>query len=450
MSGTDLSSDPLLAGVPVHEGYLVLGGVVLYQKLGKGGMGAVYRGHHLRLDIDVALKVMAQPAGLPAEQGDEYVHRFLREARTAAAVKHQNLVRVYDVSSDCGLHYLVMEYVNGESAAERLRRKDDIAESEAVEICLGAASGLAAAHRKGIVHRDVKPDNILVSKEGDVVVADLGLAKAFSDPEEGAPSMLTQTHTAMGTPFFMAPEQFASARDVSPAADVWSLGVALYQLVTGELPWKGSTVFLIAEKIRGEPAPDPRATRSDLSEGLCRIVEKALRKVPAERYVDCARMADALRDHLDSIRTSRESALPDPNAGTTSLAPLSVAPPARDVITRIEEASLGDEKKADSAEEPGAAWPFRAASPDEPGAARQGEVPERTRLDPAPPPPGSEDGESSRETGGPLSQAPTAASPGEPDATPKVAEAGEATQQYIPSADEGYLPEDFLKGATVI
>ena len=176
----DLSADPLLGNVPVCEGYKVLGGVVLYQKLGHGGMGAVYKGRHLRLNIDVAVKVMAAPASVTPDQADAFVKRFIREAQTAAAVSHQNLIRVYDVNAESGLHFLIMDFVDGESAGERLKRKGKLTEEEAVEICLGASEGLAEAHRKGIVHRDVKPDNIMIDRDGRVRVTDLGLAKAFA------------------------------------------------------------------------------------------------------------------------------------------------------------------------------------------------------------------------------------------------------------------------------
>ncbi|TFH33980.1 MAG: serine/threonine protein kinase, partial [Dehalococcoidia bacterium] len=224
-----LDQDPLLTSVPEAEGYKVLGGVVLYQKLGQGGMGAVYRGRHLRLNIDVAVKVMDPPAGIQASQSGEFVRRFVREAQTAASIQHSNLIRVYDVNSEAGVHFLIMDFVDGESASDRLKRKAGpgprrgLGEAEAVEITLGAAEGLAEAHRRGIVHRDVKPDNIMIDKEGRVRVTDLGLAKAASGESDSAPSLLTQTQAAMGTPSYMPPEQFVSARDVGPRADVWSL-----------------------------------------------------------------------------------------------------------------------------------------------------------------------------------------------------------------------------------
>ncbi len=128
MPDSSLADDPLLLNVPEREGYKVLGGVVLYQKLGQGGMGAVYKGRHVRLNVDVAVKVMALPEGVTPSQADNYIQRFVREARTAASVKHQNLIRVYDVNSEGGVHFLIMDFVDGESAGDRLKRKGRLAE----------------------------------------------------------------------------------------------------------------------------------------------------------------------------------------------------------------------------------------------------------------------------------------------------------------------------------
>ena len=373
-SRPELTTDPLLRNVPVHEGYKVLGGVVLYQKLGRGGMGAVYRGRHLRLDVDVAVKVTAPPAGLTAEHGENFFQRFIREARTAAAVKHSNLIRVYDVNTESGTQFIIMDYVDGESAADRLRRRaasgssgvarhrgraapgpsgeGRLCEEEAIEIALGAAEGLAAAHEQGIVHRDVKPDNILIDRKGHVVVVDLGLAKAYcADESDSSLSMgLSMSQQAMGTPYYMSPEQTRSSKDVGPPADVWSLGVALYRLLAGSLPWSDTDIAELIMKIRKEPALDIRTTCADISDGACAIVEKALKKGPAERYADCGEMASALRAHLDSIRTSERSALPDGAAGSTRLAVVSVTPPPSQTMTLIGASIMSDSSGGERSE----------------------------------------------------------------------------------------------------
>ena len=345
MAETDLLSDPLLEKAPVHEGYKTLKDVVLYQKLGQGGMGAVYKGRHLRLNVDVAVKVMAPPAGVSPTQADNFIKRFIREAQMSASIRHQNLIRVSDVDTQAGVYFLVMDYVDGESAGERLKRKGRLSEQEAVEICLGAAEGLARAHERGVVHRDVKVDNILIDKRGDVVVADLGLAKAFEAGEsDSALSMgLSMSQQAMGTPLYMSPEQTKSAKDVGPQADVWSLGVTLYQLVTNTLPFEDSDLAELIMKIRKEPLPDIKAAcPGGLSDDLCAIVTKALSKEPAGRYADCREMAKALRGHLASLGASEEGTLADAQAGTTKLSLVSVTPPAAETMTLIAQAALVD------------------------------------------------------------------------------------------------------------
>ena len=332
MPADDSRKDPLLANVPEVEGFKVLGGVVIFDKLGEGGMGAVYRGRHLRLNVDVALKIMTTPSSLSDEARDNYVQRFLREAQTAAQVDHPNLIRVYDVNSEHGLHYLIMQMLEGESAGARLTRKKSLAEKEAVAICLGVAEGLAEAHRRGIVHRDIKPDNVMVGPDGRVRVLDLGLAKAVSTEDAPDAHMLTQADTAMGTPSFMSPEQFVAARDVTPATDVWSLGVMLFHLLAGKLPWEGNTVYVLAKVIQEDPPSDLKGLRPDASDEIRAIVERALKKKPEERYPDCGEMARELRGRLKALGVEDAMGLlADPEAGAAR--PPSA--PGRDKLTSI-------------------------------------------------------------------------------------------------------------------
>ena len=183
-----LLSDPLLADVPVYEGYKVLGRVVLYEKLAQGGSSAVYKGRHLMLNADVAVKVIPPPAATSPEHAEELARRFVRRMRAASSMKHDNLLRVYGVDSESGLRYIVMPFVDGESAADRLKRKGKLSEQEAMDICRAAAEGLAAAHKRGIVHQNVKPDRIFVDKEGKVAVAGLGLVEQPGEREAAAPA----------------------------------------------------------------------------------------------------------------------------------------------------------------------------------------------------------------------------------------------------------------------
>ena len=358
----NLTADAMLRDVPVSEGYKVLGGIVLYQKLGQGAMGAVYRGKHLRLGTDVAIKVMARPLNMSRDEAENRVKRFLREAQVAAMIDHPGLVRVVDVNSSGELYYLVMDFVDGESAGDRLKRKGErMSEKEAVAICLGAAEGLAEAHRKGVVHRDVKPDNIMIGKDGRVRVTDLGLAKATArDEDSNAPSALTQTQSGMGTPYYMPPEQFRAARDVTPAADVWSLGVSLFQLATGELPWTDTSVFEMAAKIKDDPLPDPKSCAPDLSDGFCAIVKKAVEKSPADRYADGAAMASALRAHLATLEGETKQTLADPLAGTSKTVEIAVAPPDSRTLTIIGRSMLSPSATSAPAARP--AWLVPAGS----------------------------------------------------------------------------------------
>ncbi|MHC5055863.1 MAG: serine/threonine-protein kinase [Planctomycetota bacterium] len=363
----DLLTDPLLEGVPLIEGYKVLGGVAIYRKLGQGGMGAVYKGRHLRLGIDVALKLLALPPDLSSLDAEGFGQRMVREARAAATVRHTNLVRVLDVNAEGGKQYLVMDCVDGESTEDRLVRKGPLTEWEAVAISLGAAEGLAAAHRRGIVHRDVKPENILVEHGGNVVVVDLGLAKAFgADREDSALAMnISVTRQAIGTPFYMSPEQTRSAKDIGPPTDVWSLGVTLYQLTTGDLPFSDTDLTNLINKIRLHAAPDVGRANPRLSEGIREIMTKALSKDPADRYADCGRIASALRRHLATLPPDISLAAPD-SAEADASGP---EPPSERQLGRIAAAlAAGDKGQAAMGSAPPAvAAPPARAEPSRPG-----------------------------------------------------------------------------------
>jgi hypothetical protein len=243
----DLQNDPLLRSAPTFEGFKVLDPVVLYQRLGQGGMGAVYRGRHCKLDLDVAVKCLKPSL---AAEAPEFVARFEREARLCASLAHQNVVRVMDVRQQDGLHWLVMEYVRGETVRERVERKGPLPEAEALTILHGAAAGLAEAHARGIVHRDVKPENLMISLQGRVKVADLGLAKAETRGEHS----ISLASGVMGTPQYMAPEQWDSP-DVGPAADVWALGATFYFLVTGQAGIAPAPFAKIAARVQQQDFP---------------------------------------------------------------------------------------------------------------------------------------------------------------------------------------------------
>jgi eukaryotic-like serine/threonine-protein kinase len=256
--------------------------------LGIGGMGMVVAATHLEIDQRVALKFM-----LPASDTPDTSARFLREARAAGRLNSDHVCRVMDVGRfDSGAPYIVMEYLQGQNLGAVLRRRGPMRVSEAVDYLLQAIEGIAEAHAHGIIHRDLKPDNLFLHKRNDggaiVKVLDFGISKA------SAPGVSTSTGDIMGSPAYMAPEQMESTRSVDQRADVWSLGVVLYQMVTGKPPFRGDTLPLVCLAVVND-APEPMsAIRDDLPDGFEAVVMRCLQKEPGERFVDVGELAQAL------------------------------------------------------------------------------------------------------------------------------------------------------------
>ena len=257
--------------------------------LGIGGMGMVVAATHLELDQRVALKFM-----LPgAAESPETSARFLREARAAGRLNSDHVCRMVDLGRfDNGAPYIVMEYLQGESLAALLRRRGPLRVPDAVDYILQAVEGLAEAHAHGIVHRDLKPDNLFLHKRNDggtiLKVLDFGISKISLN------GVSTRTGDIMGSPAYMAPEQMESTRSVDQRADVWSLGVVLYQLVVGHAPFQGDTLPLLCMHVVNDE-PDPMsATRGDLPDGFQAVVMKCLQKEPDQRYTDVGELARAL------------------------------------------------------------------------------------------------------------------------------------------------------------
>src|SRR5438094_746532 len=261
-------------------------------EIGRGGMGVVYNARDERLKRRVAVKV------LPPELAfrEEIRLRFLREAETAARLSHPHIVPIHSVGEGPdGLVYFVMAYVDGESVAAKLKRRGSLPAEESRRIMQETADALGAAHALGIIHRDVKPDNILLEgSRGRVVVTDFGIAKALSSTT--GPATLTATGVAIGTPHYMSPEQAAGDREIDGRSDIYSLGVVAYQMLTGELPFHAPTVPGILMKHITERAPLITDRRPDLPEDLAACVMRCLEKDPEDRWPT----ADALRRALES------------------------------------------------------------------------------------------------------------------------------------------------------
>lgn len=281
-----LLDDPLLRDLPVVRGHKVLGPCLLLEPIGEGGMASVYRAVHLNLGVDAAVKIVA-PHRVATDP--TFLERFRREARSAARLNHQNVVRVFDVEEACDLNYLIMEYVAGEDAQQRVARKGALPTPEALRIVHDACLGLATAHREGIVHRDIKPGNLLISNRGDVKVGDLGLAR----PENVHPdSMVSMAGVAVGTPAFMPPEQWEGA--VSPATDVWAMGSTLFYLLTAKPAFQGDSVLTLMQRITSEPFPDLSSALPDAHPDLVALLARATATAPAERFANAQELAHAI------------------------------------------------------------------------------------------------------------------------------------------------------------
>ena len=267
---------------------VTLGGYQVYKLLGRGGMGAVYLARQVSLDRKVAVKVLS-----PRWSKDPaFVTRFLREAFAAARLTHHNVVQIYDVGEERGLPYFAMEYVPGTNLADLVRARGPLDPATAAGHVVQAARGLLYAHGRGMVHRDVKPDNLLLNEQGIVKVADLGLVKVQGGAAEetlGGEALdgladVTRAGKTMGTPAYMAPEQSRNPTGVDARADVYSLGCTLYVLLTGRPPFLGATALEVITRHLSDPVPPPDAYVTGVPAELTAVLLKMLAKDPAERY----------------------------------------------------------------------------------------------------------------------------------------------------------------------
>ncbi|MCW8129351.1 MAG: protein kinase [Planctomycetota bacterium] len=338
VAAQELGADKLLlaASRVTYDGRSVpsLGGIPILAKLGQGGMGAVYFGIHPRLHKEVAVKVLPF---LLAEQQPDLVQRFFREARIAARVQSPHLVGVMDVNEENGLFFLVMEYVHGETGKKYLQRildmgKPGLEETVALEICVAAARGLSVAHAQSIVHRDIKPDNILIpwTRDGDRLqfdaakVSDLGLARG-----EDLHQSLTGTQSAMGTPGYMSPEQAMDAHSAGVGADVFSLGATLYALLCGRAPFTGASVTKVIFDTVQAPHVPLQKFRPDVSPNTLALIDRCLRKNPAERFGGGAELLAALqscRGVLGEPEPTIRGRLPGSSDGLPQVTPVTPMP----------------------------------------------------------------------------------------------------------------------------
>jgi serine/threonine protein kinase len=301
------SAATVVTAATAESGSQVLGDFRLDEKLGEGGMGAVYEAHQISMDRKVALKILA--AHLAANP--EFVQRFRREAQMSAKLDHPNVVRGITVGEDRGRHYFAMEFVDGENLQEVLDRVQRLSVADASRVALDVASALTEAERCAMVHRDIKPANIMLTKKRKVMLTDLGLAKVTGDEGD-----LTATGVFFGTPPYMAPEQFHSTREVDSRSDIYSLGATLYHLVTGEKPFKGAPYECLTKKERRDWVP-ARTLNPEVPEALDRIIAKTMEPSPKDRY----QSADELVADLENSGLAGRTLVLDGSKGTTPVPP---------------------------------------------------------------------------------------------------------------------------------
>jgi len=266
-------------------------GYRLIGRLGAGAMATVYKAQQLSLDRLVAVKILPKKFG----QNPEFVERFYAEGRAAAKLNHPNIVAALDVGKHGNAHYFIMEYVRGHTVHEHLVKEGPYPEDQALAIAIQIAKALNHAHQAGLVHRDVKPKNILITQNGVAKLADMGLARAVSDREAAE----AEAGKAFGTPYYIAPEQIRGKVNIDSRADIYGFGCTLYHMVTGRVPFEGKEVSKILRKHLDDPLTPPDHINPRLSNGICEIIELCLAKSPGERYANAADLIEDLQAVAD-------------------------------------------------------------------------------------------------------------------------------------------------------
>ena len=277
----------IMKGQKINDRYQII------KSIGEGGMANVYLAYDTILDRNVAVKVLRGDLATD----EKFVRRFQREALSASSLSHPNIVEVYDVGEDNGQYYIVMEYIEGCQLKQLLKKRGRLTLSEVIDIMLQITDGLSVAHDAYIIHRDIKPQNIMILDSGLVKITDFGIAMAMNSTQ------LTQTNSVMGSVHYLPPEQ-ANGKGSTLQSDIYSMGILMYELLTGELPYKGDNAVEIALKHLKEKIPSIRDKYPEIPQSVENIIIKATAKNPKNRYADARSMNEDLRTCLDDSRVN--------------------------------------------------------------------------------------------------------------------------------------------------
>ena len=279
----------IIRGQKINDRYQII------RSIGEGGMANVYLAHDLILDRDVAVKILRGDLS----DDEKFVRRFQREAIAASSLSHPNIVEMYDVGEDDGKYYIVMEYVDGKTLKSLIKKRGALTLPEVIDIMLQLTSAIACAHDSNIIHRDIKPQNVLIKEDGIVKITDFGIAMALNSNE------LTQTNTVMGSVHYLPPEQ-ANGRGATVKSDIYSLGIVMYELLTGEIPFKGDNAVEIAIKQMKNQIPSVCAINDQIPQSVENIILKACAKNPKNRYNNVLEMYKDIETCLDEDRVGEK------------------------------------------------------------------------------------------------------------------------------------------------
>ncbi len=279
----------IIKGQKINDRYQII------KSIGEGGMANVYLAYDTILDRNVALKVLRGDLS----NDEKFVRRFQREALSASSLSHPNIVEMYDVGEDDGQYYIVMEYVEGKTLKQLIKRRGALTLNEVIDIMLQLTDGIAHAHDSYIIHRDIKPQNIMIMENGLVKITDFGIAMALNSTQ------LTQTNSVMGSVHYLPPEQ-ANGKGASVKCDIYSLGILMFELLTGSIPFKGENAVEIALKQMKEPLPDVTLINPEIPQSIENILLKATAKNPKNRYNDAREMHKDLETALNEDRKNEK------------------------------------------------------------------------------------------------------------------------------------------------